>query len=58
MQSMDLAKEKAWTTCIECGTGKVLQGLLKKIDSEAFQVFNTNSLEDIENIEKFAKLQA
>ncbi|MGZ5279474.1 MAG: ACP S-malonyltransferase [Pseudobdellovibrionaceae bacterium] len=58
MQSMDLAKEKQWTTCIECGTGKVLQGLLKKIDSEAFQVFNTNSLEDIENIEKFAKSQA
>jgi [acyl-carrier-protein] S-malonyltransferase len=58
MQSMDLAKEKSWTTCIECGTGKVLQGLLKKIDSEAFQVFNTNSLEDIENIEKFAKTQA
>jgi len=58
MQSMDLAREKHWTTCIECGTGKVLQGLLKKIDSEAFQVFNTNSLEDIENIEKFAKLQA
>lgn len=55
MQSMDLAQEKSWTTCIECGTGKVLQGLLKKIDSEAFKVFNTNSLEDIENIEKFVK---
>lgn len=55
MQSMNLAQEKLWTTCIECGTGKVLQGLLKKIDSEAFKVFNTNSLEDIENIEKFVK---
>lgn len=55
MQSMELAKAKSFTTCIECGAGKVLQGLLKKIDSEAFQVFNTNSLEDIENIEKFAK---
>ncbi len=55
MQSMDLAKEKGWTSCIESGTGKVLQGLLKKIDSEAFQVFNTNSLEDIENIEKSVK---
>lgn len=39
--------------CIECGHGKVLQGLLKKIDSEKFQVFNVNSLEDIETIEKF-----
>ncbi len=55
MQSMDLAREKSWTTCIESGNGKVLQGLLKKIDSEAFKVFNTNSLEDIENIEKFVK---
>ncbi|MEZ0392600.1 MAG: ACP S-malonyltransferase [Pseudobdellovibrionaceae bacterium] len=55
MQSMALAKEKTWTTCIEMGTGKVLQGLLKKIDPESFNVFNTNSLEDIENIEKFVK---
>ena len=39
--------------CIECGHGKVLQGLLKKIDSDKFQVFNVNSLEDIETIEKF-----
>ncbi len=55
MQSMELAKSQGFTTCIECGAGKVLQGLLKKIDSESFQVFNTNSLEDIENIEKFVK---
>lgn len=55
MQSMGLAQEKSWTTCIEMGTGKVLQGLLKKIDSESFKVFNTNTLEDIENIEKFVK---
>lgn len=55
MQSMELAKQSGWTRCIETGAGKVLQGLLKKIDSTAFQVFNTNSLEDIENIEKFVK---
>lgn len=55
MQSMDLAKSQGWNKCIECGAGKVLQGLLKKIDSETFQVFNTTSLEDIENIEKFLK---
>jgi [acyl-carrier-protein] S-malonyltransferase len=55
MQSMEVAKLNSFTSCIECGTGKVLQGLLKKIDSESFTVFNTNSLEDIENIEKFVK---
>ncbi len=55
MQSMELAKQNGWTQCIESGAGKVLQGLMKKIDSEAFSVFNTNSLEDIENIEKFVK---
>lgn len=54
-QSMEKALELGWTTCIEAGTGKVLQGLLKKIDPERFKVFNTNSLEDIENIEKFVK---
>jgi [acyl-carrier-protein] S-malonyltransferase len=58
MQSMDISREKGWTTCIEAGAGRVLQGLLKKIDSEAFQVFNTTSLEDIENIEKFVKSRA
>ena len=41
--------------CVELGAGKVLHGLLKKIDSEAFRVFNTNSLEDLEAIEKFVK---
>lgn len=51
MQSMDLAQQKGWTTCIECGNGKVLQGLLKKIDSDAFKVFNTTSLEELKNIE-------
>jgi [acyl-carrier-protein] S-malonyltransferase len=53
MQSMELLKERQLTTCIECGAGTVVKGLLKKIDSEAFQVFNTNSLEDLEIIEKF-----
>jgi [acyl-carrier-protein] S-malonyltransferase len=55
MQSMELLKSQGLTTCIECGAGTVVKGLLKKIDSEAFQVFNTNSLEDIEMIEKFVK---
>jgi [acyl-carrier-protein] S-malonyltransferase len=55
MQSMDLAQKKNWTRCIECGNGKVLQGLLKKIDSEAFQVFNTTSLDELKNIENCVK---
>lgn len=54
-QSMELLKQNAMTTCIECGAGKVLSGLLKKIDSDAFKVFNVNSLEDIETIELFLK---
>lgn len=53
MQSMNLLKEKAMTTCIECGAGSVLKGLLKKIDSEAFHVFNTTSLEDIKTLENY-----
>lgn len=52
MQSMDTLKAEGVKQCLELGTGKVLQGLLKKIDSEFFTVFNTNSLEDLEIIEK------
>jgi [acyl-carrier-protein] S-malonyltransferase len=55
MQSMETLKTTGSTLCIESGAGKVLQGLLKKIDSEAFRVLNTNSLEDLEMIEKIVK---
>lgn len=55
MQSIEVLKAQGLTTCIECGHGAVVKGLLKKIDSESFNVFNTNTLEDIENIEKFVK---
>lgn len=58
MQSMNRLLERNLTTCIECGAGTVVKGLLKKIDSERFQVFNATSLEDIENIEKFLKVRA
>ncbi len=55
MQSMEVLKAMGNPKIIECGAGKVVQGLLKKIDSEYFQVFNVNSLEDIDIIEKTIK---
>lgn len=55
MQSMDTLKAEGVKQCLELGTGKVLQGLLKKIDSEFFTVFNTNSLEELEIIEEAAR---
>ncbi len=54
-ESMLNLKAKGFTDCIECGNGKVLQGLLKKIDSEAFRVFNTNSVEELEQISQLVK---
>ncbi len=42
-------------TCIEAGHGTVLKGLLKKIDSEYFQVLGTNSLDEIKAIETAVK---
>lgn len=42
-------------TCIEVGHGTVLKGLLKKIDSEYFQVLGTNSLDEIKAIETAMK---
>lgn len=39
---------------IECGCGKVLTGLLKKIDSQQRPAFNINSLEDIKTIEQLS----
>lgn len=58
MQSMETLKMRGVSHCLELGTGKVLQGLLKKIDSEFFQVLNTNSLEDLKMIEKIAVTRA
>jgi [acyl-carrier-protein] S-malonyltransferase len=54
-ESMQLLKAQNLTKCVECGAGKVVAGLLKKIDGEAFTVFNTNSLEDLKLIEEFLK---
>jgi [acyl-carrier-protein] S-malonyltransferase len=52
MQSMETLKNQGVSQCLELGTGKVLHGLLKKIDSEFFQVLNANTLEDLKMIEK------
>jgi [acyl-carrier-protein] S-malonyltransferase len=54
MQSMQEARRQGFTQVIECGTGKVLQGLLKKIDPE-FQVLTTNSLDELKQIEQTFK---
>jgi [acyl-carrier-protein] S-malonyltransferase len=54
-ESMELLKASGNTRCIECGVGKVLSGLMKKIDGEAFTVFATNSLEDLKLIEESLK---
>lgn len=35
---------------IECGNGSVLKGLLKKIDSDFFTVYSTNSLDDLKQL--------
>jgi [acyl-carrier-protein] S-malonyltransferase len=40
---------------IECGNGSVLKGLLKKIDSEFFKVYSTNTLDDLKLIETAQK---
>lgn len=54
-QSMETLKSLGHSQVIECGAGKVLQGLLKKIDGDFFKVMTTTSMEDIKNIEEFLK---
>jgi len=54
-QSMELLKSQGHSQCIECGAGKVLSGLMKKIDGEFFKVLSTTSIEDIKNIEDYLK---
>lgn len=54
-QSMETLKTLNHSLLVECGAGKVIQGLVKKIDSEFFKVFTTTSIEDIKTIEDFLK---
>ena len=43
--------QKGVRSGIELGTGKVLSGLIKKIDPE-FQIYNINNLEDLKALEQ------
>lgn len=54
-QSMENLKALGHSQMIECGAGKVLQGLLKKIDPEFFKVMTTTTLEELKNIETYLK---
>lgn len=54
-QSMEVLKGMGHSQIIECGAGKVLQGLLKKIDADFFKVMTTTSIEDVKIIEEFLK---
>lgn len=54
-QSMETLKGLGHSHVLECGAGKVLQGLLKKIDGEFFKVMTTTSMEDLKTIEEFLK---
>lgn len=46
--SMMLLKKNGVTRAIECGAGKVLTGLMKKIDPD-FEVLQTGTFEDLKN---------
>ncbi len=48
-------KELGATRSIEFGSGKVLSGLAKKIDSEAPTPFNINTLDELKNLESAIK---
>lgn len=54
-QSMEVLKQMNHAKIVECGAGKVLNGLIKKIDSDFFTVLNTNSMEDLKTIEESLK---
>jgi [acyl-carrier-protein] S-malonyltransferase len=55
MQSVQEMKAQGVQNIVEVGAGKVLAGLIKKIDSEWFQVSNLNSLEDFKLLEEKLK---
>lgn len=51
VQSVTKIKNMGVSRCIEVGPGKVLSGLVKKIDSEALSTFNIETIEDFKKLE-------
>jgi [acyl-carrier-protein] S-malonyltransferase len=51
VQSVIKLRELGVARCIEVGPGKVLSGLVKKIDSEALSTFNIETIEDFKKLE-------
>jgi [acyl-carrier-protein] S-malonyltransferase len=54
-QCMARIKEMGASRLVEIGSGKVLSGLAKKIDSSAVAPFNVNSLDDLKALEDAVK---
>ncbi|MFZ4402678.1 MAG: ACP S-malonyltransferase [Pseudobdellovibrionaceae bacterium] len=50
-QTFATLKDLKSKNCIECGAGKVLSGLAKKIDAEAFTIYNTTNLDEVKALE-------
>jgi [acyl-carrier-protein] S-malonyltransferase len=53
-QCVENLKAQGVTKCVEFGSGKVLAGLIKKIDSENLQTFNLTSLDELKAFEQIA----
>lgn len=51
VQSVIKLKQLGVTRCIEVGPGKVLNGLVKKIDSETLATLNVETIDDFKKIE-------
>ncbi len=55
IRCMETLKNVGASTLIECGSGQVLSGLAKKIDSENLKTFNMNSMEDLKTLKDLIK---
>lgn len=51
IECMESLRKQGHRQFIECGSGKVLSGLVKKIDSESLRTFNLNNLEELKEVE-------
>ncbi len=57
-QCVETLKVQGCQAFIECGPGKVLAGLVKKIDSDGLKTLNINSLDDLGAVQNFIKEEA